>query len=86
MFGGHKRILRPFTGRKKRKAWYKAREKYTPEERSQNLAETDRGSYYKQEEWLEAFLDDKSAFSDGSESDDSDNDDIEAFVHRCSSK
>ena len=53
--------------------------------------ETDRGSYYKQEEWLEPFLHDKSAFSDGSESDDSDNDDesynenIEAFIHRCSS-
>ena len=63
-----------------------------PEERRQNLAETDRESYYKQEEWLKAFLDDKSAFSDGSESDDSDNDDenynenIEAFVRRCSSK
>ena len=63
-----------------------------PEERRQNLAETGRGSYYKQEEWLEAFLDDKSAFPDGSESDDSDNDDenynenIEAVGHRCSSK
>ena len=45
-----------------------------PEERRQNLAETDRGSHHKQEEWLEAFLDDKSAFSDGSESDDSKND------------
>ena len=60
------------------------------EERRQNLAETDRGSYCKQEEWLEAFLDNKSAFSDGSESDDSDNDDenynenIEEFVRRCS--
>ena len=63
-----------------------------PEERRQNLAATDRGSYYKQEEWLEAFLDYKSAFSDGSERDDSDNDDenynenIGAFVRRCSSK
>ena len=56
------------------------------------VAETNRGSYYKQEEWLEVFLDNKSAFSDGSESRDSDNDDensnksIEAFVHRCSSE
>ena len=33
-----------------------------PEERRQNLAETDGGSYYKQEEWLEAFLDDKCIF------------------------
>ena len=63
-----------------------------PEERRQNLAVTDRGSYYKQEEWLEAFLDYKSAFPDGSERDDSDNDDenynenIGAFVRRCSSK
>ena len=46
-----------------------------PEEKRQNLAETDRESYYKQEEWLKAFLDDKSAFPDGSESDDSDNHD-----------
>ena len=50
------------------------------------------GSYHKQEEWLELFLDDKSAFSDGSETNDSDNDDenynenIETFVRRCSSK
>ena len=29
-----------------------------PEKRRQNLAETDRGSYYKQEEWLEELLDD----------------------------
>ena len=49
------------------------------------------GSYYKQEKWLELFLDDKSAFSDGSETNDSDNDDenynenIETFVRRCSS-
>ena len=63
-----------------------------PKERRQNLAETDKKSYYKQEEQLEEFLDDKSAFSDGSESDHSDNDDenynesIEAFVRRCSSK
>ena len=41
-----------------------------PEERRQNLAETDKGLYDKQEEWLEAFLEDKSAFFDGSESDD----------------
>ena len=92
MSGSRKRILSPFNGRKKRKAWNKTREKYMPEERRQNLAETDKRSYYKQEEWLEEFLDDKSAFSDGSESDDSDNDDenynenIEAFVRRCSSK
>ena len=92
MSGGRKRILSPFTGRKKRKAWNKTREKYMPEERRQNLAETDRGSYNNQEEWLEEFLDDKGAFYDGSESDDSAIDDenytenIEAVVRRCSSK
>ena len=31
--------------------------------------------YYNQEGWLKEFLDDKSAFCSGSESDDSDNDD-----------
>ena len=63
-----------------------------PEEKRQNLAETDSGSYYNQEEWLEEFLDDTGAFYDGSESDNSENDDenyienMEAVVHRCSSK
>ena len=33
-----------------------------PDERRQNLAETDKGSYYNQEGWLEEFLDDKGAF------------------------
>ena len=63
-----------------------------PEEGKQNLAETDRGLYCNQEEWLEEFSDDKAAFYNGSESDDSDNDDgnnnenIEAVVRGCSSK
>ena len=39
--------------------------------RRQNLAETDRGSYYK-EEWLEEFLDSKDAFYNGNESDNND--------------
>ena len=62
------------------------------EKRRQNLAETDRGSYYNQEEWLEEFLEDKGAFCNGFESDDIDNDDenyneiIGAVVCRCSSK
>ena len=61
------------------------------EERRQNLAETDRGSYYDQEEWLEEFLH-EGVFYNGIESDDSDNDNenynenIEAVVRRCSSK
>ena len=63
-----------------------------PEKGSQTLAETDRWSYYNQEEWVEEFLDDKGAFYNGSESDDGDNDDenynenMEAVVRRCSSK
>ena len=46
-----------------------------PEESRQNLAETDWGSYYNQEEWLEEFLDNKGAFYNSSKSYDSDNDD-----------
>ena len=46
-----------------------------PKERRQNLAETDWGSFYNQEEWAEEFLDDKSAFHNGSERDDGDYDD-----------
>ena len=63
-----------------------------PEERRQNLTEMEKGSYYNQEEWFEEFLDNKSAFYNGSESDDSDNDaknyseNIEAVVYSCSSK
>ena len=47
MSDGRKLILSPFTGRKKRKVWNKTREKYMPEERIQNLVETDRRSYYR---------------------------------------
>ena len=74
MSDGRKRILSPFTGRKKRIARNKSREKYMPMKRRQNLAEIDRGSYYK-EEWLEEFLDSKVAFHNGNESDDDDDDD-----------
>ena len=58
----------------------------------EDLAEIDRGSYYNQEEWLEEFLDDKGAFYNGIESDDSDNDDenykenIGPVVCKCFSK
>ena len=63
-----------------------------PEEGNQNLAETDRGLYCNQGEWLEEFSDDKAAFYNGSESNDSDNDDgnynenIEAVVRGYSLK
>ena len=62
------------------------------EDRRQSLAETDRGPYYNQEEWLEEFTDDKGPFYSGIESDNSDNDDenynenIGAVVCSCSSK
>ena len=45
MSDGCKRILNPFTGRKKGKARNKAREKYMLEEKIQNLAEKDKGQY-----------------------------------------
>ena len=63
-----------------------------PEERRQNLSETDRGSYYDQQQWVERFLDDKGAFYNDNESDDGDNHDenynenMKAVVRRCSSK
>ena len=41
MSGGRKRVLNPFTGREQRKPWNKTREKYMPEEKRQNLAETE---------------------------------------------
>ena len=75
MSDGGKRILSPFTGRKKREAWNKSGEKYMSEESRQNLAEKDRGTYFNQGEWLEEFLDNKGGFYNGSESDDSDKDD-----------
>ena len=62
MSGVHKRILNPLTWRKKRKACNKTREKYMPEKRRQKLAKQTGNHITKQEEWLEAFLDDKSAF------------------------
>ena len=68
---GRIQILSPFTGRKKQKAWNKTREKYMPVKRRQNLAETERGSYYT-EEWLEEFLGSKGPFFNCNESDNND--------------
>ena len=56
MFDGCKLILSPFTGRKTRKAQNKAREKYMPDKRRQNLAETGRGSYYKTRRMVKSIL------------------------------
>ena len=38
-----------------------------PEEKIQYLVETDKESYYNQQEWLEEFLDDEGAFYNGTE-------------------
>ena len=45
------------------------------EKLEKGLEKIDRGSHYNQVEWLEKFLDDISAFYNGIESDDSDNND-----------
>ena len=68
MFDGRTRILSPFTGRKKRKAWDKTREKNMPVKRRKHLAETGRGSYCK-EEWLKEIVDSKGVFYNGNECD-----------------
>ena len=87
---GHKRILSHFTGRKKRKAWNKTREKCMLVKRRQNLVETDRGS----EEWgmigrgmVRRILDSKGAFYNDNESDNDENNERqqlpEAFANSC---
>ena len=38
-----------------------------PEEKRQNLAETDSEPYYNQQQWLEEFLGDNGAFYNGAE-------------------
>ena len=55
MSDGCKLILSPFTGRKKRKAWNKTREKYARRKKTK-LAETDRGSYYKTRGMVRSIL------------------------------
>ena len=87
MSDGCKQILSPSTARKKRKAWNKTRGKYMSVKRKQNLAETDKGSYYNKGKWSEEFLDGKDAFHNGSENDDIDNDEqqqlYEGFANSC---
>ena len=68
---GRKRILGPFTERKKQKTQNKTREKYMPVKRRQNLAQADQGSCYK-EECLEGFSDSKGAFYNRNECDNND--------------
>ena len=48
--------------------WNNTREKYMPVKRRQNLAETDKGSYYKVER-LQQLLDSKGALYNGNDSD-----------------
>ena len=55
MSDGRKLFLSTFSGSKKWKTW-KTREKYVLEERRQNLAETDRGSYYKRRGTVRSIL------------------------------
>ena len=76
MYNCRKRILSPFTvGVKNKKLGITLEKNIFRKKKRQNLTETDRRSYYDQDEWLEEFLDNKGAFYDGSASDDSDNDD-----------
>ena len=53
MSDGCKLILIPFTGRKRRKAWNKTREKYMPLKRRQ--IRTDRESYNNKEDGQKYF-------------------------------
>ena len=59
MSDGRKQILSSFSGRKKQQTWNNITEKLNFDK---NLAETDRGSYYNKEKWLEEFLDGKTWF------------------------
>ena len=59
-------------------------EKLWPKQRRQNSAETDKGSSYNQEKWLEKLLDDKGAFYNGSESDDRNHRTIEIIMNSSS--
>ena len=62
MSDGRKLILSPFTGRKNRKAWNKTRENICQKKEDKIQLKQTGDHITKQEEWLEAFLDDKSVF------------------------
>ena len=74
-----KQILSPFTGSKIQKAWNKISENCMQKETRHNLAEKVRESYCNLKEWSEEFRDNKGAFYNGRESDNSDNDDDENY-------
>ena len=69
MSADRKRILSSFGGRKKRIPTNKKERTVMTKENRQNLADTDRASYYNQEKWLEEFLEDKGIFYNNSDSD-----------------
>ena len=69
MSADRKRILSPFGGHKKRIPPNKKQRTVMTKENRQNLANTDRGSCYNQEEWSEEFLEDKGIFYNDSDSD-----------------
>ena len=66
-------MLSPFRERKNRKLGIRL------EKNISRRKKTDRQSYYNQEEWLEQFLDNKGGFYDGSEGNDSENNDKESY-------
>ena len=81
---GRKRILSPFTGHKNEKLGITPEKNICQKKEDKNLAETDRGSFLNQKEWVEEFLDDKGA--NGDNDDENYNENMEAVVRRCSSK
>ena len=69
MSADQKHILSPFGGHKKRRLPNQKQRTAMTKENRQNLANTDRGSFYNQGAWLEEFLEDKAIFYNNSNSD-----------------
>ena len=69
MSDGHKRILSPFTGCKKRKAWNQTREKYMPVKQTKLSWNRSRGIILRRGT-NRRVLDSKGACYNGNESDD----------------
>ena len=66
MSDGCKQILSPFTGRKKRKAWNKIKDKHIPAKRRQNITETNKKHITKRND-QKNFLDSKDRLYNGNE-------------------
>ena len=75
MSGGRKRILCPFTVRKKSKSLEYDKRKIYAGKKKRKFSWNNSWSYYNHEGWFEKFLNGKGAFYNGSSSADSDNDD-----------